>query len=389
MSVWSLAAAAMFTGMTVGVGTQDAAVAQGGGQSMPAPAVEIAAQQRVSVSFNHAGVGEVLDWLSKNGGSFVAADSELPKDATVTMSIKDAPIEDVMDAIASALGGHWERRGDVSVFRKGEGFDFAFGGDGPGRMRTFNMGPGNAKVFGMPRKNGEMPKFRTFTVPEGGFAFSMPDMKNFDMPEMKEFKVQDMEKMRAELKEQLKDLPEMTPEARKEMEESMRAAQKAWADSGESWKVSKKAMEQARKEMEKARKEHPELFKEGQPFFYAPGSDKGKLFQYRVDGKDGDRVFIAPEMGKDGPFQYRINSKGKGDHLFMTPGFSVDGVHDLTKLLDSLTPDQKDMNRRQGFIRASDLTPAQRRMIGISDKSKDWTIKINKDGREVTIKSDK
>jgi hypothetical protein len=65
----------------------------------------------------------------------------------------------------------------------------------------------------------------------------------------------------------------------------------------------------------------------------------------------------------------------------------IDG-ESFTKLMDSLSPDQRELNRRQGFLRSHDLTEGQRKMLGISSNDKGWTIKFSKDGESVTIKSD-
>ena len=349
MSVWSIAGATILASAAVAAGHQAVQVVQS-----PAPAVTVVAQaepevrqeeneQRVSADFKHAAVSDVLDWLSKNGINFATADSELPKDATITLSAKDMPLSQVLDSIASALGGHWERRGDMRVFRKGEGFTvFANGspfGDGE---KSFNIAPfakgfskDQIKAFGKDGKTFVMP-----VLPKGQWMSP-------DMPDLKELK-------------DLKELPEINAETQKQVEEAMKAAQKAMEENGDSMKISQKAMEEARKAIEKARKEHPEAF-------------NGRIF-ISPDEKGFYRV--APNS-KDKVFQYRVGR----------PSIAIDG-RSFTKFMDSLSPDQKETNRRQGYLRASDLTESQRKMLGIEGREKGWTIKINKDGEEVTIKSD-
>lgn len=414
MSLWSLTAAAVLTGLTVGA-QQAAPVAQA---APPAPAVQVVAVQedsgqRVSVDFEHAQVSEVLNWLSKNGASFVAADSELPKDATITMSVKDQPLDEVVDAIASALGGHWERRGGVRVFRAGNSGGFGEAGGwnmAPSGTMKWNASPGGAKVFTL-KPGDKEGNFKVFD--DGGKTFVMPEM-NFQMPNMDE------------LRAKLKDLPGMSDEQREEMEKALTQSHDEMMKSGEEMKISQKAMEEAHRAMEKAMREHPEAFngnemkmsqKAMQEAHRAmekamrehPEAFNGNEMKFpekaMIDAekamekaqkehpeafKDGDSFFIAPPGEKGRTFLYRTQPRmpnQPGLH-FMTPRFEFRG-HDFTKLFTSLSPEQKELNRRQGYLKASDLTESQREMIGVSGDGKGWTIKIVKDGEEVTIKSDR
>lgn len=335
MSAWNLAAAAVLAGLSVGAGTQSAAGGHGNTvYATQAPAVEISAQRKVSVSFSHASAGEVFEWLSKNGADFIAADSEIPKDVSITMSVQDQPIGEVVDALASAMGGHWERRGGIRVFRKGEGFG-VWNPQGLAEVRAFGQGGGKVRAF-------EAPRVRAFGDTKA--PFMVPDVKVFTSPEWKE---------------NFKDMPEVRIETQKALEEAMKAR-------GESMKDFEKSMADARKELEKAQREHPEAFREGQNWgtFVVPG--KGEAFIYR-NGKP------APGFGRARTFAPTI-------------GFGSD--RDVTRLLESLSPDQKELNRRQGYLRVRDLTSAQRRMIGVKENSKGWMIKISRNGEDLTIKSD-
>ncbi|MEA2552663.1 MAG: hypothetical protein QOJ65_839 [Fimbriimonadaceae bacterium] len=359
MSAWTLAAAAVLTGMTLGAGHQEAAVATV--QGAPAPAIEIAAQRRVSVDFSHAPASEVLKWLADNGANFITADSEIPKDAAVTVSIKDAPIDEVVDALADALGGHWERRGSIRVFRKGVGFRM-YGGEGiamPGEMW----------------KAEDMARLKSFTGQHDAKFWTTPDGKKLReelkaLPKMGDFKMPEVRVWETapdgmKLREEMKAIPEIREWAQGDMEKAMKAQERAWAESEGAMKISGKAMDEARKEIEKAHKEHPEMFREGdaREFYFAPG---GKDYVFRMDGK-------APVFGKS-----------------LRPGttFMFDSGRDITKLFNSLTPDQREMNRRQGYLRMRDLTPSQRSILGVSGKAKGWTIRVSKDGDDLTIKSD-
>lgn len=349
MSVLSLAAAVLLTG----VGTQEPAKASEAVVATIAPSVQIEAQQRVSVSFSKASVTEVLDWLSKNGANFIAADSEIPKDVTVTMSVKDQPIEDVVDALAGAMGGHWVRRNGIRVFRKGGGLEMYMPTErGLAEARGF----GNFKV---PEVQGwseaDTAKFRSELK-------AFPKMRAEEMKALKEKMRVDMPKMDMD---QFRVMPEIRVEGMKELEEAARARSKAFGDNKVWIEQSREAQKASRKELEKMRKEHPDLFN-GRVYVSPNGSD------FRVFG---DKGLYGTRTFKNGePARFRP--------------FFVGGDRDMTKILGSLSPDQRETQRRQGYLRARDLRPDQRRMLGIDDKAKGWTIKIVKDGEELTVKSD-
>jgi hypothetical protein len=315
---------------------------------------------RVSASFNKAASSEVLDWLTKNGVNFVTAESELPKGETITLNVKDRPINEVLDAIASAMGGHWERRGGMRVFRKGEGMRFFGGGHGafgtpaegawrfaPG-AKGWTTDPGQIKVFG---KDGE----HKFITPEGMKEFKL------DIKGMKEF---ELEKLKS-LKE-LKDFKMLDGKARQEMEEAMNKAHKEMLRSGVEMKVSKKAMEEAHKAMEKAMKDHPDAF-------------RGRVFV----SPEHDGLFKVLPHGDGKNFEFRMDREGLRNKM---GSISIDGKS-FTKFVDSLSNEQRETNRRQGYLRARDLSEAQRKMLGINTRDKGWSITINQDGQQVTVKS--
>ena len=77
----------------------------------------------VSVRFHDSKVGDVLSWLERQNVSFMVADPGL-KDREITLSIQDQPLDSVIDSIATALGGHWERKGAIRVFKEGSWGDF-------------------------------------------------------------------------------------------------------------------------------------------------------------------------------------------------------------------------------------------------------------------------
>lgn len=372
MSGWSLVAAAVLSGLAINSSQEPSVTVR----AEPIRTVTVAGgpaniQERVSASFNQASVREVLDWLSKNGVSFVAADGDFAKDATVTLNVRNQPASDIADAIAQALGGHWQRRGEIMVFRKG-GHDFMF--SGPGAMT--------------------MPRVQGFPLSEGGqmFRFEGPDGKKTMGIEMQRsmeklhealpkmnWQGPEGEKMRIELKRSMDQLHKELPKIRIE---SMKALKDHKLSEGEQKRIhieiekamgeAHKGMEKAHKEMERARKEHPEAFDGEHRVFMAPHGGDGKdLFELHVE-KGG--------LTKVGPLGH---GKIRGESMMLRP--ATDGG--IEKLVMALSPAQRELHRRQGYLKASDLTPNQLKMLGMKTGKGNWTIKFVKDNDEIVIKN--
>jgi len=74
---------------------------------------------KVSVSFKRTKAAEIIDWLEKAGVSFVIEDGSIPDEKTITLNLVNQPLDDAIDAIGFALGGSFEKRNAIYVFRKG------------------------------------------------------------------------------------------------------------------------------------------------------------------------------------------------------------------------------------------------------------------------------
>ncbi|HWA82153.1 MAG TPA: hypothetical protein VG820_01875, partial [Fimbriimonadaceae bacterium] len=119
-----------------------------------------ASPDKVSVTFRNATVREVLDWLKSQGVSFIVGDDQVDKDARVNVHIVNEPVDAVMTAIGSMLGGHWEKKNDIWVFQKGRDY---FGGvvNNDDGGSTITLTPAkqddSVKVFGdlMSKEQGE------------------------------------------------------------------------------------------------------------------------------------------------------------------------------------------------------------------------------------------
>jgi hypothetical protein len=76
-------------------------------------------EKRVTRRFNNAPLSEVVKWLSAEGVSFVLKEADVPPNTRITLNLVNQPLPDAIRAIGTALGGHWQRHGQVYTFQKG------------------------------------------------------------------------------------------------------------------------------------------------------------------------------------------------------------------------------------------------------------------------------
>ena len=116
--MWSLAVGLVCAGMTLSV-QGHAGWAPQRAQAVPSmSALDLAAFKKpITKRFVNAKLSEVLAWLSLEKFSFVADVSEFPEQGQVTLNFQAQPLGAVLDAIADAYHGRWERRGDIFTLR--------------------------------------------------------------------------------------------------------------------------------------------------------------------------------------------------------------------------------------------------------------------------------
>jgi hypothetical protein len=329
----------------------------------------------------------VIDWLQKNGVNFMLKDSQLPKDASITLNVTDQPVSDVVEALGEALGGHWDKHGQIYVYRPEAGIQ-VFGGDGMKSNLFKGFNPGDEKAM-----QGWMGK--------DGASFKM----NADQ----------MKKAMEQLKT---EMPQMKEEIRKAMEE----AQKSQKDGVYSYKLSKPDMDKAMEML----KGMPQMQKDGnfnQFFKTMPQGGQTWVFpkdfkggsMWKSDGKGG-YTFIMPPM--DGKMWKQFGTPGKNGMMwsmpkggysyampkmddkvwkqFMQPGkegmFGGKGWTSFQKVdfpgfMKTLTPSQKKAMKDRGYIKISELSAAQRKMLGVSADAKHYTLSYSNGNSKVVIKS--
>lgn len=308
--------------------------------------------KRVSCSFENATVAEVLKWLSTQGQSFVADENVAASKRKVTVNIVEQPIDDVLDAIASGLNCKWEKKGDVLVL-----------------------------------KNSDVYSILAPTITDLPLRFDRPNDFTRIAPKIE----MPTELPRIESKW-------LTPEAQKqlksEIEKAMQEAKKAVEEAHKSGKAEKmtaedraqfeKEMVKAKAEIEKAMKELQKELKNERGFVLAPNAKEWQKLKAEDLPKLKEFRTTIPKIQ-----EFKWNDKSA---LVMPKAFSAPnaklfvGTADVQALLKSLTKAQKDKAAKQGYLKPSDLTAAQRKLLGELPTGSNWSIIYNIDGQKVTIK---
>ncbi len=264
--------------------------------------------KKVSVRFEHASAGDVLRWLQKQDVSFIVDESKFDDKARVTLSASNVSLNAITDALASALGGHWELQNGIRVYQKGTG------------MRAYtalgNMSSTGAfKNFVMPNIN---PK--TFVFPKTGTKLNELEMKGAENARVRAFR----------------DLKGIDG---KKFELEMKAAEKMRERAMTEW-----------------------------------NSNDGKKWQLQLKEAEKARGQALADV-----------KKHQKDWTSAMQNWKLD----WKKLLESITDEQREKQKKQGYLKLSDLTPEQRKLLGSSVSEKGtMQLKIGIDGKELIIKGE-
>ncbi len=299
-------------------------------ESLPSSDSEDQVKQSVSVRFTNAKAKEVFGWLQKKNVNFVVDDSQLPANKTITLNLQNQAMEDVLEAIGSALGGRFEKRKDIYVFQAGEGRGY--------RQLKRTVDPARPAA----------PWMRIETLPSR--PMSPEEKKRFDAS---------MQKFEAEMK---------------------RFGEKMEKDFGPEFEKKFNSKEFELK-MDKAF--GPEFQKRmeefGKSFEGFGKSFEGMGKQFELDFKDFDKEFEKDFKDFD------IDLKGL-KKLGETVEVTVKEKN-VDELLKSLTTEQKKLQQDRGYLLLKDLTAAQRKHFPGEMKGK-FEISIVKDGQKLTIKGE-
>lgn len=387
------------------------------------PVEELVQDKKITVRFKQASVEEVLDWLSNQGVNFVT--SGIPKDAKINLNISDTPLSEVIEVVGHSLGGSFVKRGNTYVFQRGNG-GFTF--DGP---MTF--------MKEIPRV--DLERVKNFE----GQAFAMPEGFTFKMLDSQDPKSQkEIQKMHEEIRKEFGPNSDFMKKLHKELGDAKKweslhkdfgiqhernakleaEMAKRFGDGSAFQKELKARSEQDAKRWEEFGKSMEKRFGEGSEFekgMKAWGDKYGK----EMEAKFGPNSKFSKEMRafemKDG--KMRELSEKEHEQMMKELGVKLKSLNDIkmpkmpdmpkmdgkafvmprmpempsnsfhsSTILDvakTLSPAQREKNKKQGFLYWSDLTKEQQAKVGPQNLSGDWTITINRNGESFTLKSDK
>jgi len=388
---------------------------------------------KVSVQFHSARVSEVLNWLQSHGFNFVVNDGDIQRSKTVTINVTNQSVGSVADAIANALGGHWDTANGIHIYKTGttsmnwmkvpsEGA-FIFSDSIPG------MSPG--QKLDVEKLQGQFgPDFQKKIQDQFGPEFQKKMQEQFGPDFQKKIQDQFGPEFQKKMQEQFgpdfqkKMAEQFGPDFQKKIQDQFgpEFQKKMQAESGKD--LDKKFKDQFGPEFEKRIEEQfgpkfqkqmedqfgPEFQKKIEdqfgPKFQKQMEDQfGPEFQKKIEEQFGPKfqkqmedmsAQLQKELEKNKALQgnssdsfsnrsklfiqsdSKSNHKNKGDNTLASDRF------DATRFLNSLTSDEKDQQRKQGYIWYLDLTREQKMMFSQFDGKFDIDLKIN--GEEVRVR---
>jgi hypothetical protein len=340
--------------------------------------------RRVSAQFSSVKPSEVFDWLQKQGVSFVVADGSVPADAKVTLNVVDQPVDDVIDALGRALGGHWGRQNGIRVFERGVDM-MPMIATTPMNGQVFNFDSKNLK-FMEPKMAEEMAKMgekmKGFAGKDGQtFTWSDKDMQKAFGPDfqahMKKMAEQwskngqnmDMDKFKFDEKEFKKEFGPEFQEHMKKMAQEM-------SKNGQQMKIFMDKNGDFQKELEKFRTEAAKDGDAVRIYSLKDGKMRAEIEKAHAEGmKAHMEAMKALERGKAYTFK---NGKLTETRILSRARAASAASGNIKKLMDSLTADQKNDLRTRGYIFYVDLTPAQKKLLGDVPKGNfEMKFKVN------------
>ncbi len=326
-TVFGIMASALFPQTTtaapqqIGGATAPAEIRQETRASAPTQA-DSALDKRVTKSLDSVTLKEALSALAEQGLSFVVIENDKAQNVRITIHVVDQPLRDVMDAIASAYGGHWSRKGSVYILSDGRNSEAQFA---PFEWRGFDR-----NALGQH----ELPK-DLMKKDSGAAALVLP----------KELMKDD------EMKLQI-----LNPEIQKKIESATQEAMKARDMNPEMQKKIESAMQEAMK----ARDMNPEM---------------QKKIESAMQEAMKARVLDSTLMGEPKMLSNEMRL------------FSFPSGQNFDKLLGSLTPQQKSLMAKRGYLTPKDLTKTQLGYLGKLPEGADWSVSISIGGKTLKLRS--
>ncbi|MEI8280942.1 MAG: hypothetical protein WCG75_00915 [Armatimonadota bacterium] len=349
----------------------------------------------VSVHFTNASAADVLKWLAKQNVNFVANVDKMPK-SKITVNLNHVPLHEALETVAQSLGGSWQVNGSTLVFQTGRANSISYM---PGNLGSMN-GFGEMKEFGdlkaFSKNNESGLKAFSLAHEKGLIDFAQSHPMNFKFLEgfesmlgttkdgkVFEFKMDPSqmkayEKAMTEMKIQMKDMPKMDPKMFEELKSlkglggDMFVLPKGFEKMSPSQKQEfEKAMTEMKIHMKNMPKMDPKMFEELKSLKGLTSAGTPFTFKVAPNSKDGKSFGL-----------------GSGNSLFGQANTfkKIDGA----KFLKSVSPAQKELMKKQGYLKFSDLTQDQRNMrLDGSTKSlpENFTFMFSANGEKITIKN--
>lgn len=371
-------------------------------------------EKKVTVRFRQASVDEVLDWLSNQGVSFVTAGA--PKDAKITLSVSDMPLSEVIAVVGDALGGTFVKRGTTYIFQKEARIPLFEAPLGVREVPSFDF-----KVMKESRPLAEGQLYKSLNRQR---PMDEKELKQLSEKMLKEFgpNSEFMKKLHQEMGDAKKweffhkDQAKLHEEMLKKFGDgsTFQRDMKVWGEQdAKKWEEFGKQMEKrfgAGSDFEKQMKAWGEKHGKEMELKFGPDSNFAKEMKaFKLENgkmrelseKEREQMmrelevkmknlkdFKMPPMPKMPAMPALPKVDGKSFSVPTPPSTSFHSNH-LLDVARGLSPAQRELNKKQGFLYWSDLTKAQQSKIGAQSWTGNWTITINRDGESFTLKSDK
>lgn len=340
----------------------------------PAGETEVAdsaLQKTISVRFKDASPSDVFDWLSNQGISFVTTD--VPKNIKINLNLRDVALGDAIDALGDAMGGGWVRRGGVFVFQSGMQRSMFKGTDLPAIggqtfMEFKDMNPEQAKKW---KEYGE--KMAKQFGPDSPFQKDMEKQfgENSDYAKRMEKQFGADSAFQKQMEKQFGANSDFVKKMQKQFGEGSEFQKNLHknfdGNFDRSMKFDKGVFDLSLKNQDKMLAELDKLMK----------SKDLQMKKFEIDMKAHEKSMVDLEKFMDSA-KFDKNMVFSGDFV---------KSQDFGGIAKSLTPAQREKNKKQGFLYYRDLTNEQKRMLGIKSDGT-WTVTYSRDGETFTVKSD-
>jgi|GEM_PF-3275723 len=275
--------------------------------------------------------GQMLNYMKEQGTKYIVETTDIPKNKKFEVNLKSTNPDEVAKAVAIALDLQAEKEGNVWVFKS---YDFP---------HTFD--------------------------------FDMDSMPQFDSESFKNFKGFEG-----------KEWNQMSPEEQAQFEKSMAEFGKQMGEFGEKMgklKIELKGMDGKMFQFDS------DTFKElhGKEWEKMSAEEKAKFEKEMAELKKSLSEMKVEINGMNSEEFIKDMERMKADiKKGVREGMKVH-IENTDKLIKSISGDQWKLMETQGHLKLSDLTPAQRELLGNPKGDGDFNISISRDGKKLIIKN--